>query len=267
MKTAVTLSCVDEAKAGPFVFHGDLARGFAAAKLHGFDAVELFLPAADHTPLATIQRLQHEHGLAVAAIGTGAGMVKHGLTLTDPDAGIRQRALDFVLSFVDLGAALQAPAILGSMQGKHSSAVSCEQAMQYLSEALTTISVRAGELGQIFLYEPLNRYETNLFNRLGDAAEFLHVQQLKHVKLLADLFHMNIEENSLEEALTLHINQIGHIHFADSNRQAIGFGHTDGAALLRLLQKLDYRGYLSAEILPLPSPAAAAAQFISSTTI
>ena len=40
MKTAVTLCRVAEAAAGPFVFHDDLATGFAKAAEHGFDSVE-----------------------------------------------------------------------------------------------------------------------------------------------------------------------------------------------------------------------------------
>ena len=45
---------------------------------------------------------------------------------------------------------------------------------------------------------------------------------------------------------------VGHVHFADSNRHAIGFGHTDMPPILRALADIGYSGYLSAEILPLP---------------
>ena len=42
MKSAITLSQVPEAAAGPFVFHEPLAEGFASAAKHGYDSVELF---------------------------------------------------------------------------------------------------------------------------------------------------------------------------------------------------------------------------------
>ena len=115
-----------------------------------------------------------------------------------------------------------------------------------------------------FIYEPLNRYETNLFNRLADAAAFLEVNDLKNVVLLADLFHMNIEERDVAAAILEVGRHIGHVHFADSNRQAIGFGHTDIAPIAAALLEIGYPGYLSAEILPLPDPEAAARQTISS---
>lgn len=267
MKTAVTLCRVAEAAAGPFVFHDSLPQGFAKAKQHGFDAVELFLPSANEVTVAEIQQLQAEHNLAIAAVGTGAGMVKHGLTLTDADPAIRQKALEFILALVDFGGQLGAPAILGSMQGRSSASVPHDLALSYLAEALRIIAARAATHGVKFIYEPLNRYETNLFNRIGDAATFLDQHQLTNVTLLADLFHMNIEEASLEQAIAENIGHIGHIHFADSNRRAMGFGHTDSKPLLLLLHQLGYSGYLSAEILPLPSADEAAAQFIHSTQL
>ena len=49
------------------------------------------------------------------------------------------------------------------------------------------------------------------------------------MKLLADLFHMNIEEANLAEAIRAAGSHIGHVHFADSNRRAAGMGHTDFA--------------------------------------
>ena len=114
MKTAVTLCRVAESAAGPFVFHEPLAEGFAKAASHGFDAVELFLEGPDAVAVEELQELQEAHGLQVAAVGTGAGMVKHGLSLTDPESAKRDAALDFIRRMIDFGGRLGAPAILGS---------------------------------------------------------------------------------------------------------------------------------------------------------
>ena len=74
------------------------------------------------------------------------------------------------------------------------------------------------------LFEPLNRYETNLLNRVDDSMLLLKHLRAQNVKLLCDLFHMNIEESSVADALRLAGPRLGHIHFADSNRRAVGFG-------------------------------------------
>ncbi|MFM8336344.1 MAG: TIM barrel protein, partial [Opitutaceae bacterium] len=55
-----------------------------------------------------------------------------------------------------------------------------------------------------------------------------------------------------------------HVHFADSNRRAVGLGHTDFAPVIAALREIGYRGYLSAEVFALPDAPRAAEQTIAS---
>jgi sugar phosphate isomerase/epimerase len=161
---------------------------------------------------------------------------------------------------IEVAAEFGAPAIIGSMQGRVEGDLDRAQALDWLGDALEDLGAHAETLGTPLLYEPLNRYETNLFNRLSDAAAFLDSLRTRNVKLLADLFHMNIEESSPADALRSAARHVGHVHFADSNRHAVGFGHTETAPILAALRDIGYAGYLSAEILPLPDSQTAAAQ-------
>ena len=262
MKSAITLAQVPEAAAGPFVFHQALPEAFASAKAHGYDAVELFFPGPDFIPVAEVQALAAQHNLSIAAVGTGAGMVKHGLSLTDPDPVIRDKALDFILKMIAFGGELGAPAILGSMQGKWGGEVSREQALTWLAEALKTAGTAATKYEVPFIYEPLNRYETNLINHLAEGAKYIEDNKLENILLLADLFHMNIEEADIAQAIIHAGKHIGHVHFADSNRSAMGMGHTDAAPIIAALKQVGYSGYLSAEVFPKPDAEACAAQEI-----
>jgi len=264
MKSAITISLVPEARGGPFVFWEDLAAGFASAAALGFDAVEIFPSSANAVSLGTVQALMGKHALKVAAVGTGAGWVKHKLRLTDPDPEVRARARDFINGIINFAGILGAPAILGSMQGRWEGAVSREQALDWLAESLHALGERASGHGVCFLYEPLNRYETNLFNRAGDAAKFIEERGIKNVKLLCDLFHMSIEETDIAATLRSVAPHLGHVHWADSNRLAVGFGHTDIAPIAAALKEMNYQGYLSAEVLPLPNGDAAAKQTVAS---
>lgn len=264
MKTAITLCQVTEAAAGPFVFRQPLPEAFALAKEIGFDDVELFLPGPDHVSVDEIKSLAQTHGLGIAAVGTGAGMVKHGLSLTDPSLDKRVAALDFIERMIAFGGQLGAPAILGSMQGKHGGEVPKEQALEWLADALRIAGKAAAKYNVPFIYEPLNRYETNLINRLKDGADFIEANSLENIVLLADLFHMNIEEQNLADAIHAAGKHIGHVHYADSNRQAMGHGHTDAAPIVAALNEIGYSGHLSAEIFPLPNPLTAAKQTMKS---
>lgn len=263
-RTAVTLCTIPKAATGPFVFHDPLEEGFAKAAAHGFDAVELFLSGPEAVPVAVIQELQARHGLGISAVGSGAGMVEHGLSLTDCDEMTRRAARSFLDGMIGFAGRLGAPVILGSMQGKWGADVPREQALDWLAESLEFAGAAAAEHGVPFFYEPLNRYETNLFNRQVAAADFLRERSIGNVLLLADLFHMNIEEPDLAATLREAGPAIGHIHWADSHRLAMGTGHTDPAPIIAALREIGYTGYLSAEIFPLPDADTAAARTIAS---
>lgn len=263
MRSAITISLVPETKGGPFVFSNGLAEGCAQAAELGFDAVEVFAPGADCPELAELPDLLARHRLALAGAGTGAGWVRHKLTLTHPDANLRAQAREFIRAIIDFAGRFRAPAIIGSMQGRWEGEVTRERATAWLAEALEDLGAHASRYSVPLLYEPLNRYETNLFNRVGEAASWLRSLSAGNVRLLADLFHMNIDESDSATALREAGRLVGHVHFADSNRRAIGLGQTNLGPICDALREIGYDGYLSAEILPLPDPMTAARQTIA----
>lgn len=264
MKSAVTISLVAEARGGPFVFWDDLAAGCQQAKALGFDAVEIFPPGPEAIDPEALRDLLDETGLELAAVGTGAGWVKHKLTLTSPEEATREKAIAFIRSIMELAARFQAPAIIGSMQGRAADSAGKPVALRYLGNALFKLDEVAADLGVSLLYEPLNRYETNLVNTMSEGAQFLKGLATRHVKLLADLFHMNIEETDLAAAIREAGPFIGHVHFADSNRKAAGMGHTDFVPVVKALRDIGYNGYLSAEVFALPDSETAAKHTIAS---
>jgi sugar phosphate isomerase/epimerase len=248
----VTVSLVEEARGGPFVFWDDLAYACEAAQKLGFDAVEVFPPGPNAVDPARLRILLNNHGLALAAVGTGAGWVKHQLTLTQPDVQSRVKARDFIRSIIDFAGPLHAPAIIGSMQGRAVIGVEHPTALGYLADSLEILGEHAKQYGVPLIYEPLNRYETNLANTLDAGSKILRSLSTTNVVLLADLFHMNIEEISIADAIRSAGKWIGHVHFVDSNRRAAGFGHIDFAPIAQALHEIGYAGYASVEALPLP---------------
>src|SRR5437773_822316 len=102
IRSAVTLSLLPEARGGPFVFCDGLAHGCARAAALGFDAVEIFPPSADALNVRELRALLKRHRLRLAAVGTGAGWVKHRWSLTSADPAIRAHAREFIASIVGL---------------------------------------------------------------------------------------------------------------------------------------------------------------------
>jgi sugar phosphate isomerase/epimerase len=274
MKSAITIALVPEARRGPFVFHVDpdpTAPGAVtleaccrkAADL-GFDSVEIFASDAATFPRTEVRRLLDSLGLGLAAVGTGAGWVKHGLQVCEADADKRAAAKAFIAGIIDVAGEFGAPAIIGSMQGRSSPNVPRETAVELLGDALGRLGDRAKNHGQVLLYEPLNRYETDLFNRQEEAAAFLDAKSFTHVRLLCDLFHMNIEEADIAATLVAVGPRVGHVHWADSDRRAMTLGHTPPAPIVAALDQIGFAGHLSAEVFPLPTGDEAAAASIAS---
>lgn len=264
IKCAVTISLVEEARQGPFVFHGDLERACHKAAELSFDAVELFAPSGDAIRHLPLRSLLDTCGLQLAAAGTGAGMLIHRLSLSDPDAQRRDTAVRFVQSIIDAASEFGAPAIIGSMQGRWDANCDRTTTLRHLQESLRQLSEHAAGRGTCLLFEPLNRYESNLASTLQQGREVLSSVGNSNLRLLADLFHMNIEESSVEEALreTGIAGLIGHVHFVDSSRQAAGRGHLNFRNIAESLHSFGYEGFLSAEAFPIPDSGSAAAETI-----
>jgi len=263
MKSAITISLVTEAKGGPFVFWDDLPAACRSAAELGYDAVELFAPGPDAVSQAELSSLLKAHSLGLAAVGTGAGWLKHKLSLTSPDVETRTRAKEFIRSMMFFGAQHGAPAIIGSMQGRFGDGVSKEQALDWLKAALNDLGEYARRLNVLLIYEPLNRYETNLVTTQAAGVSLMESLQTDNVRLLADLFHMNIEEIDIASGLKDGGRWIGHVHFVDSNRRPAGCGHMNYTPIIAALRAINYQGYLSAEALPWPDSLAAAKQTIA----
>ena len=83
-----------------------------------------------------------------------------------------------------------------------------------------------------------------MINTLADARRYIEENGLKHVQIIGDFYHMNIEEDSLTEALHHNRDLLGHVHIADNHRYQPGSGSLDFASLFGQLRADNYQGYV-----------------------
>ncbi len=234
----------------------------------GFDGVELAVrdPAAVDGPGLRDECARHR--LPVVALGTGQAYLHEGLSLTAPEAGIRRAARERLEHHLRLASILKeipgAPpagvqVIVGLIRGRATAGRA--QAEDWLAEGLRA-TLAAAEAGTGIVIEPVNRYESDFLNTLEDAVAVIEGINHPRLGVLADTFHMNIEEISIEGSLIRAAPYLRHVHVADSNRRPPGMGHLDFRGILETLGTIGYQGYLSAESLPYPDPAGAARQTV-----
>ena len=81
-----------------------------------------------------------------------------------------------------------------------------------LLDALEELGEHAGNEGTLVLLEPLNRYEDHMLNRLEQAVELSKAAGRDSVKVMGDLFHMNIEEDDPGGSIRRARGYLAHVH-------------------------------------------------------
>ena len=118
---------------------------------------------------------------------------------------------------------------------------------EVLLAALAALGAHAEAAGAVLLFEPLNRYEDHMVNTVAQAAELVRAAGSAGLRVLADTYHMNVEEDDPCAALQAAADVLGAVHLSDSNRHQPGAGHVDFAAVLQTLAGVGFTGTLSVE--------------------
>ena len=89
--------------------------------------------------------------------------------------------------------------------------------------------------------EPIRSAETSLVHTVEDAKRY--IREVNHpgvAHINGDVYHMQSEESHLGEAILAAGEQLVNLHFADSNRCALGEGSMDVCTIIRALYLIGY---------------------------
>jgi sugar phosphate isomerase/epimerase len=213
----------------------------------GYPAIEL--AAVPELDVAAARQHLDAHGLTVTS------MCWIGLGYPDRDcahesASIRRKAGDYLRMCLEQARSLDADVLVLVPTFRTQPDQTGRRAE--LERAAQTIAGAARDSGKrpVIALEALNRYETHLLRTLADADELRRMIDLPNVRLMADVFHMNIEEDSVAGALGAYIEHVAHVHLADNQRREPGSGQLDFRAVFEVLAEHGYDGALAMEFLP-----------------
>ena len=248
MQTAIVVAVEPDVK--PLGLGGNLRSNLKEVSRLGYNGIELFVRDPERIDVEEIRKLAEKFNLSIPAIGTGLTYTIYGLSLSSSRESIRKKAIKRIRNYLEIARKLYSRVIVGSIKGKVDD---YQSGIRNLRGSLAICAGLAEEMETPILIEPLNRYESNLINTLDEAIELREEVDSSMVGLMADTFHMNIEERSIYNSLIKAKGYLEHIHFADSNRQAPGQGHLDFNKIMHALKEIDYKRFITAEILPLPN--------------
>ena len=261
MKIALAIAPENALPSAFVVFRGLESSIRKAAEL-GYDGIELALLNKDQADIGKIRKLITEYHLEIPVVSSGQVFAGSRLWFTSPDRAIREKAVEVFKGLVDVAAEFGAMVNMGRVRGFIAEGETQETTEQRFKEVVEQIAGYASKKGVKLILEPVNRYEINFINNLDQGVDLIKKLGIDSLGLMPDVFHMNIEDDSIEGSLKKYIDYIDYIHFADSNRLAPGWGHLDFRSIVNTLNEVGYNGWISVEILPEPDPDSAAKQSI-----
>ncbi len=123
---------------------------------------------------------------------------------------------------------------------------------------LGRLDARLDAAGVRLSIEALNRFETDLTCTASETVALAKATGSRHIGVLLDTFHMNMEEKHPPAAIRTAGDRLFHFHVSDNDRGVPGHGHYDFRADADALRDIGYREWVTAEMFVVPgSPASA----------
>jgi D-psicose/D-tagatose/L-ribulose 3-epimerase len=232
-----------------------LTEGFALLRNNGYDFVELTVGALSQLTEEEFAKAKEAILNSELSVPVFNSFIPAALKITGPDA-----SLEKLEAYVDL--AMQRVRAVGGKQIVFGSGgarnlpegTSHEEGMEQIKQFLRLCEKLAAKHDILIAIEPLNRKESNVINSVKDGLALAQELNLPHIKVLADAYHMDLENETFEiVSAAVKSGLLSHVHIADRNRQFPGTLTEQGinfAALFAELRKAGYAGLVSAECGP-----------------
>jgi D-psicose/D-tagatose/L-ribulose 3-epimerase len=210
----------------------------------GYDAIEISGEPERYDTKA-VRKLLTDHKLTCWGSVT-LMLADRDLLAKDPaqrEASVRY-VTDTITMVKELGG--QEITIVPSTVGKIKPQGSAEDEWKWAVESLKICYDHGKKEGVKLAIEPLNRFETYFLSR-HDQALALAEAVGPDCGICLDVFHMNIEEQDMYQAIRNAKGRLTDFHVADNNRMACGMGHCDWGKIIGTLKEIGYDGALTVE--------------------
>jgi sugar phosphate isomerase/epimerase len=224
----------------------------------GYDGLEI----APYTLSASPEKISTTDAARIRAVVEASGLVvtglhwllvkPEGLSLTDPDASVRNRTLEVMVRLTGLCAELGGTVLVhGSpKQRQIAEGETHAVALARLRDAMAQVALAAARVGVTYCIEPLSQRETSLLNTVAEAAELVRSINHPNLRTMIDCSAAGLTEADPIPSLIdrwLPSGLIAHVQVNDPNRRGPGQGEMKFAPILAGLKRHNYTGTIAVE--------------------
>ncbi|GAA1287230.1 sugar phosphate isomerase/epimerase [Saccharothrix xinjiangensis] len=214
----------------------------------GFDVLELPVEEVGDWDPARAARVLADHGLAA----TVCLVMPPGRELVAAGPSTVGATQDYLRRVVDIAAEVGSPVVAGpayASVGRTWRMAERERRdrIAELRDNLAPVVEHARAAGVRVAVEPLNRYETSLLNTIGQTLAALDGLPVDGCGVAVDVYHQNIEEKHVGDAIRSARGRIAHVQVCANDRGAPGADHLDWPDIAAALAGAGYTGPLCIE--------------------
>ncbi|MHB8276193.1 MAG: sugar phosphate isomerase/epimerase family protein [Candidatus Humimicrobiaceae bacterium] len=216
---------------------------FQTIKSMGFDVIEMAIEVRDIKNIELIKNKLSQTGL----IGVLCSAFLNGNLITDDDSTFN-KGIHYIKDSVDLceylGIGILVGPIFGSLINTSLRNPDLKNAaFKRCVEGIKETGKYALEKNIKIAIEPLNRYDSSFINTVDEGLDLVKTVNLPNVGLNLDMYHMNIEEKHLIEAIKKAKEYLLHLHFSENDRGTLGTGHIPLKEISKAIKSMDYNNY------------------------
>ena len=171
--------------------------------------------------------------------------------VSSPDEAIRLGGVDYLQRIVKQIGKMKGTLLSGvSYAGWGSPAYVMDDKRPLLENSLKSmreIIKVAEDNGVTYCVEAVNRFEGCLINTAREALDYAAEVDSPNIGVLLDTYHMNIEENSIGDAIRLVGDKLTSFHTGENNRTAPGRGHLNWDEIFGALAEIGYKNRIVCE--------------------
>ena len=232
---------------GSFVTNWDEEQKHLIAKVKelGYDALEfgaIWLSEQSDAKIAELRSIAEDQDVQlVMSLG-----MPPSHDISSPDEATRNAGItvlkNIAAAMAKVGAKTCSGIVHGAWNGKIKSYDEKPErwdiSVRSMKEACRTFA----QEGVVFNVEVVNRFENFLVNTCLEAMDYLDAVDSPQLGIHLDTFHMNIEEDSMVEAIIRAGSRLKHFHIGENNRKFPGLGAMPWKTIFAALEAADYRG-------------------------